>query len=129
MDINENEIKNVSILEPFKRYNYFLKKIADNEKIYSLENDEGEWALSTVKEYSLYPLWSAREFALKCCIDGWSKFFVKEMPLQHFIDVVLVKISQESLLLNVFPIGGTTGFVVKPDEFVRDITEELKNYE
>ncbi|MBO9674161.1 MAG: DUF2750 domain-containing protein [Sphingobacteriaceae bacterium] len=129
MDINENEIKKVSSLEPFKRYNYFLKKIADSEKIYTLGNDEGEWALSTVKEYSLYPLWSASEFALKCCIDGWSKFRVMEVPLEHFIDVTLVKIVEENLLLNVFPVGNTTGFVVNPKEFLRDIKEELENYE
>jgi hypothetical protein len=129
MNINEAEIKNVSSLEPFKRYKYLLKKIADNEKVYILRNVDGEDALSTIKEYTLYPLWSASEFAIQCVFGGWSEYKPLELSLQYFMEVILVKIENEKQLLNIFPVGDTTGFVVKPDEFLRDITEELENYE
>jgi len=72
--MNKNELENVLLLEPFKRYQYFLKKVANSEKLYSLVSKEGDWASSKVRGYHLYPLWSAEEFVLNCKIDEWSDF-------------------------------------------------------
>lgn len=129
MILNQQEIKNVSVLEPLKRYQYFLKKVADNEKLYTLKNGNNNWASSTVKNYNLYPVWSANKFASNSQIDVWSEFNVVELDLYDFLDNTLPQIEKEGFLLNVFPVDKTTGFVVKVNEFIRDINEELKNYE
>jgi hypothetical protein len=42
MVLNQQEIKDVSALEPLKRYQYFLKKVADDEKLYTLKNDNND---------------------------------------------------------------------------------------
>jgi hypothetical protein len=129
MEMNRKEIENVLSLEPFERYKYFLKKVADSEKVYTLESKEGDWATSTVKEYILFPVWSANEFALGCAIDEWGEFNPIETNIRDFIRISLPEIEGDGFLLNVFPAGKRTGFVVKPDEFIRDISEELENYE
>jgi hypothetical protein len=129
MKINEKEIASVSSLEPFKRYQYLLKKVADAEKVYTLESLEENWASSEVKGHNLYPIWSAEEFALNCTIDAWSGFNVVETNIKEFMETVLPEIEKEGFLLNAFPVGERTGFVVKPNEFVRDINDELENYE
>jgi hypothetical protein len=129
MKIDQKEIESVCSLEPFKRYKYFIKRVADSEYVYSLETSEGNWASSTVKDYTLYPVWSAREFALNCAINQWSGFNVIETSLEDFMEIRLLEVEKDGLLLNVFPVPTRTGFVVKIDEFLRDIREELQNYE
>jgi hypothetical protein len=129
MKLNEQEIKSVSSLEPFKRYQYLIKRVADSEKIYTLESDEGNWASSTTSGHHLFPIWSAREYATNSAIDAWSNFKVVEEDLDDFLEITLPKIQVQGLLLNVFPVDEKTGFVVNTIEFVRDIEDELKNYE
>jgi len=36
---------------------------------------------------------------------------------------------ENNYLINVFPMNNKTGFVVSLEEFERDLSEELKNYE
>jgi len=48
--------------------------------------------------------------------------------LHDFIKTILAKIEKEGFLLNVFPVGAKTGFVVNPNEFIRDINGEFENY-
>lgn len=129
MKLNEQEIKSVSFLEPFKRYQYLIKRVADSEKIYMLESDEGNWASSTIGGHHLFPIWSAREYATNSAIDSWSNFKVVEEDLGNFLEITVPKIKVQGLLLNVFPVDEKTGFVVNTIEFVRDIENELKNYE
>lgn len=129
MKPNQEEITNVSVLEPFNRYQYFLKKVVDNEMLFTLKTDSNDWASSTVKDYELYPIWPATEFASNSKTDEWSEFTIIELGLYDFINIILPQIEKEGILLNVFPIGTTTGFVVKINEFIRDISNELKNYE
>jgi len=129
MKVNQKELESVSNMEPFKRYQYLIKRIADSEKIYTLQSDDGDWASSTVKNHNLFPIWSASEFASNAAIDAWSSFIVVEEDIYNFMEATLHEIESDGFLLNVFPVGDTTGFVVKPDEFTRDLREELKNYE
>lgn len=127
--MNQKELESVSKLEPFKRYQYLIKKIADSEKIYSLQSVDGDWASSTVKNHHLFPIWSTSEFASKAATDAWANFIVVEEDIYNFMEAILPEIENDGFLLNIFPIGDTTGFVVKPDEFTRDLREELEQYE
>jgi hypothetical protein len=129
MTISDKELNSVLSLEPFKRYQYLLKRIADTENVYTIESPEGNWASSEVRGYNLYPIWSADEFASNCTVGAWSGFKVITTNIHEFIQMQLPQIEREGFLLNVFPVGDKTGFVVKTDEFIRDINEELKNYE
>ena len=126
--LSAKEIEAVTSLDAFKRFQYLIKRVADSEKLYSLKSLEGNWAVSTIDNKTLFPIWSATEFAEKCAIDGWEAFDVTEISLTQFLDNIIDFISDEALLLNVFPVGRTTGFVVDLHEFVRDLKEELAKY-
>lgn len=128
MKINQKEIENVSSLEPFKRYQHLLKRVADTELIHSIESLEGDWASSSVNEYTLYPVWPAKEYALNCLIDEWTDFRVIEININEFLESALKLLEEEGYLINGVPVGNKTGFVVEPGEFIRDITEELGKY-
>jgi hypothetical protein len=129
MKVTEKEIESVSKLEPFRRYQYCLKRIADHTIIYSLKMDDGNWAISMVENNNLFPIWPAAEYAKNCAINEWERFSVIAMPFDVFQTDLMVNIAIEKFLLNVFPVGATTGFVVDLEEFIRDLRVELEKYE
>jgi len=126
--ITEKEKEAVSSLPPFERYKYFIKRVADTELMYSLKSLEGNWAISEVETSKLFPLWSAKEFAEQCLVSGWAGFEVEEIDMDVFEDELLDFIHSQGYLLNVFPVGASTGFVVDINEFAKDLSEEMKNY-
>lgn len=126
--MNKKEIENVVSLEPFERYNYFIKKIADWEVFYTLVNNNKEYVLSELDGKKLFPVWSAEEFAKLCMIDGWEGTHIKKLNLDDLENEIIDLIADSNYLINVFPVYDKTGFVVTLDEFAKDLNEELQNY-
>lgn len=125
--ITNEEILNVTKLDAFNRYKYFIKKIADEEKIYTL-SFENEIAIADVNGNKLISIWSSAEFAKPCAIQEWGDYTVIEFSLEEFKDNIEALIAENNLLINVFSIANKTGFIVKQDELWRDINDELEQY-
>lgn len=121
--MHPKEIEKVISLEPLKRYKYFIKKIADRELLYTLFDNNGEYAISEIDGNNLIPLWSDKEYAELCKVSGWEDCSIKELMLEDLNNILKL-----GYLLNVFPVYDRTGFVVDSEEFARDLNEELENY-
>lgn len=78
--ITNEEILNVSKLDVFKRYSYFIKRVADEEMIYTLSL-ENEIAIAEVKNKKFISVWSAAEFAKECAALEWENYTVVEISL------------------------------------------------
>ena len=128
MKINIQEIENVSKLKPLDRYKYFINKLADFEIFYTLKDENENYIISELENHQLFPLWNFKEFAELCLIDEWKSFEIAELTLDDLQNEIIDLISDENYLLNVFPVGLKTGFVVNLEEFVRDLKEELDKY-
>lgn len=128
MKITEKEIEAVSKLDSFARYKYFIKRVADTEKMYSLIDEGGNYALADVESRTVISLWSASEFALMNVIEEWSCYKVKEITLEEFEDNLIDEIEKREWLLNVFSVKGKSGFVVDINEFANDLSDELNKY-
>ena len=126
--MNDKEIESVSNLEPFKRYQYFIKKIADYEELWTIVDENGDYALSDVDDKVLISFWSAKEYIDSNLSDGWENCKPKKLTLDDLEDEIFDLIASENYLINVFPVNGKSGFVVDLDEFARDLSDELKNY-
>lgn len=126
--MHPKEIEKVTALEPLDRYQYFIKKVADREVFYTLTNDVDRYATSEIDGNILLPLWSDKEYAELCKINGWENYGVQELDLDDLENSLIDIISEFGYLLNIFPVYERTGFVVDLDEFARDLSEELKNY-
>lgn len=50
MKLNKKEVESVSKLEPFKRYKYFMKKVADFEELWTVVDNNGDIGLSDIDE-------------------------------------------------------------------------------
>lgn len=124
--MNPKEIENVILLDPFERYKYFIKKVADWEVFFTLLDDEDQYALSELDEYKLFPVWSAKEFADLCKVGGWENYKIKKLILSNLENEVVDFITQTECLINVFPVYDKTGFPVDLQEFIRDLNDELE---
>ena len=115
-------------MEPFDRYQYFIKRVADFEVMYSLKNGD-EWAIAELEDNKVFSLWSAEVFAKKNAVGEWSNFEPIEIDFDLFEDEIVPFITENNFLLNVFSVNGKSGFVVELEEFMRDLKEEIKKYE
>ncbi|MCL6265158.1 DUF2750 domain-containing protein [Flagellimonas myxillae] len=129
MNLNSKEIESVSKLEPFKRYNYFIKKIADFEEIWTIVDKHGELALSDIEENTLISFWTAEAFIKSNLYGNWENCIPFKITLDDFEDIFAPLIVDNNYLINVFPVNGKSGFVVNLDEFIRDLNDELEKYQ
>ena len=128
MNLKTQEIESVIKLEPFERYKYSLKRIADNETLYTIKRDNETIAISDLDDEKLIPFWSAKQFAELNITDEWNEFYVEEISLDEFENEMVDFINENNFLMNIFPINNKTGFVVSLDEFIRDLNIELERF-
>lgn len=128
MNLKTQEIERVIKLEPFERYKYSLKRIADNETLYTIKRDNETIAISDLDDEKLIPFWSAKQFAELNITDEWNEFYVEEISLDDFENEMVDFINENNFLMNIFPINNKTGFVVSLDEFIRDLNIELERF-
>jgi hypothetical protein len=127
--MNPQAIENIKKLEPFQRYQHFIKRIADFEELWTIIDEDGDYALSSLDEFTLIPFWSAEEFIASNLEEGWENCKSLKLTLNDLEDSIFEIIASENYLINVFPVDGRSGFVVSLNEFCRDLNEELKQYE
>jgi len=126
--LRKREIENVLVLSPFERYKYFIKRVADEEEMWSLENEEGELAIAELNDKLVISFWSSKEFAEMCVEGNWKNFKPIKIDLSYFEAEVIPAIMDNGYLLNIFSKYNKSGFIVSIDEFLRDLNEELEKY-
>lgn len=129
MKLHPREIENVSKQEPFDRYKYFIRKVADFEEFWTIVDEKGDLGLSVVNEKTLIALWTAEDF-IKSNLDGnWKNHTPVKMTLDDFKELISPIVLENNYLISVFPVNSKSGFIVTFDEFVRDMNKELEQYE
>jgi len=115
MKLHLKEIEKVSKLEPLKRYQYFIKRIADFEEFWTLVDYDGCVALSEVEENTLISFWSSEDFIKSNLFDNWKNLTAFKITLDDFEDTFAPLITDNNYLINVFPVNRKSGFVVDID--------------
>ena len=127
--INDEEFQGVLKLPAPKRYEYFVKKVADGEELWSLSNDSG-WALTSDDDGTeLVPMWPHERFAEACIIGVWSAYRPKSIQLDRWLAAWIPGIIKDSRKIAVFKTPDGKGIVVEPERLKNDIEQELTNYE
>ena len=127
--LHSKEIEAILQQRAPQRYQYFMKRVADSEVMYSLQDEDGDWVMADVDGHGLFCVWPFPEFATACATEGWegSKVIAIDLTTYQEQDVPLIK--EEGLLLNVFSSPTAMGFVVNATEFARDLNTELAHYQ
>lgn len=129
MKLSEKEIQSVSKLKPFERYQYLIKKVADFDKLWTVVDDNGDIALSDIEDKTFITFWTAEPFIESNLIRGWKNCKPFKLTLDDLEKTVIPLIEESEYLINAFPVGGKSGFILSLNEFIRDLNEELEHYE
>lgn len=127
MKISQKQIESVLALSANKRYEYFVKVVADWNEVWGLYQDG--WALAATDDgIPVFPVWPAKEYARLCAEKEWSEYVPEAIPLESFIVELLPKLKADSVLVGVFYTPNDKGITPLLDEFVDNINSELENY-
>ena len=127
MKINKKQIESVLKLDGQKRYEHSIKMIADREEVYGLYNNG--WGLVSDGKQTLFPIWSAKEYAQINAIEDFENFKPKAISLKDFIEDVLPTLKDNNDGVTVFLTPENNGVTPDIDRLISDIKVELQNYE
>ncbi len=109
-----------------KRYDYFIKTVADTEEVYGLMDDEGWALLGDDDDADILPIFPAAEFAevFRLAAD-YEEYRVEAIDVTEFIEW-LGDMDEENLLVAVFPNIEYNGAVVSPEHLKNDLLKEFE---
>ena len=127
--IHKKEIENVLNMNGPERYDYFIRKLADWEEVWSLKA-EGGWAMvSSSDSDKCIPFWPHSEYARICARDQWEEYSPKAIKIEAFMEKWLVGMSNDGINVAVFQLPQNKGVIVSPEKMLRDLRSELEQYE
>jgi Protein of unknown function (DUF2750) len=128
MKLTSKEIEAITALPGQKRYEHFIKVIADWEEAWGLYKDG--WALAASDDgREIFPLWPAKEYAALCAQDKWAGFEPEPIPLEDLMNELLPKLQEDRLLTGIFYLPSNQGITPSIEQLLSDLRAELKNYE
>ena len=127
--IKSQEIESVVNLVGAERYSYFIKKVADSEKLWSLKNKDG-WVLASDSDgKQVVPVWSHIEYAKLCMNDEWRDCSPEVINLREWMDRWIPGMIKDKKKVGVFPTIVSKGVVVDPERLHNDLNDELSKIE
>ncbi|MCP4699451.1 MAG: DUF2750 domain-containing protein [Gammaproteobacteria bacterium] len=127
MKINQKQIEAVTALAGQKRYEHFVKVVADWEEIWGLYQDG--WALAATDDgQQVFPLWPAKEYAQLCANNEWAGYEPESFSLEDFMGKLLPDLKDDGVLPGIFYTPSDNGVIPTVDQLLADLNEELENY-
>lgn len=127
-NVNGKEFNNVTQLSPQKRYEYFIKKVADWREVWSLWSDG--WALMGDKDQGeMVPVWPHAIFAEASAVGEWLGFTPKKIDLEDWLTKWTPGMEKDHRMVAVFPAAESQTTTAGPLKLKSDLEEELKKYE
>ncbi len=127
--LTDKEYQAVIKMAAPERYEYLIKKIADNEDIWSLASDDGWVMLGDGEGHECIPVWPHSRYAEVCAVGSWLTANPQPIKLDEWLDRWLPGLENDSRLVAVFPTPVMNAAVISPTQMKNDLLEELENYE
>jgi hypothetical protein len=125
----DKEVRAVLLLDGAKRYAYCIKRVADEQQLWSLRQEDG-WVLAgDGAGRELVPVWPHQEFAIRCATGIWRGHQPAPIELDAWLQRWIPGIERDGRLIAVFPIPGDRGVAIDPRRFETDLREKLSQYE
>lgn len=126
--MNPKQIEAVLKLPAPKRYDHFIKVVADRQHAWGLFADG--WALAATTEGEpVFPLWPAREYAELAAVGNWAGYQPREIDMKDLLDRLLPSLGEQGTLLGVFPTTDDKGVLPGTATFESDLRSELARFE
>lgn len=127
MKVSPKQMEAVLALPGIKRFEHFIKIIADWQEVWGLYQDG--WALAAADDgTTVFPLWPAKEYAQVCAANEWTGYEPRSISLSDFTEVLLPKLKLDGVLPGVFFTPTSKGVTPAVDELKSALEAELQNY-
>ena len=123
----EKKIKNILNFSSQERYDYFIRKAVDFEKVWGLYNNG--WATSKFNEDYVIPFWPEKIFAELCANNEWEGYTPKFLSLKVFMEKWIIGMQHDSYGALIFPIPNGQGILVPLHILKEDLLNEQEQYE
>ena len=125
--ISPEQIKAVTGLPAAKRFEHFVKVIADWQQAWGLYR--AGWALAAADDgTTVFPLWPAKEYAAVCAVSEWNGFDPRAISLSDLTEVLLPRLKRDGVLPGVFFTPSSKGITPAVDELILALEAELQKY-
>ncbi|WP_196804834.1 DUF2750 domain-containing protein [Methylopila sp. M107] len=127
MIVNQKQLEAVFALPERKKFEYFIKKVADQEQAWGLYC-EG-WAMAGTNDgRQVLLLWPAREFAEVCRSAQWERFEPRSISVYDLINNVIPVIKTEGNLIGVLYGPDGRGVIPAFSDFEAALDYELGKF-
>jgi len=127
-NLNGQEFESVVRLPPQKRYEYFVKKVADWREVWSLWNDG--WALMGDKDGDeTVPVWPDALFAEASAVGEWLGYKPRRISLEEWLNRWTPGMEVDHRRVAVFPVLEGQATTASPLKLETDLKLELAKYE
>ena len=124
--LNDKQFASIQKLADHERLDYFLKKVADWEEIWSLSSAEGWVELSSPDGDECLPIWPHPDFAAAWAVEDWADCQPKAIKLEVWLERWTAGLQRDNTVLAVFPVDEEEGIVMTPSEFEEALLAELE---
>jgi len=127
MKISQKQIDAVSALAGPKRYEHFIKVVADRQEVWGLYKDG--WALAATDDgQKVFPVWPAKEYAELCADKEWMGYEAESFSLDDFMGELLPNLQSDRVLIGIFYTPVNNGITPEIEQVLNDLELELENY-
>ncbi|WCP68191.1 DUF2750 domain-containing protein [Vibrio tubiashii] len=116
MSLSNEQLETVNKMRPDERFNYCIKEIAKNRKVWILTDEHGCVMLNTEDE-DCVPVWPHQEFAEQWATGDWEHCKAEPISTAKWFSRWTHGLEDDELSVVVFPNDNEEGVVLYPDEF------------
>jgi hypothetical protein len=127
--VNDKEFAAVTALPGPRRYDYFVKTVADRGEVWTVRGKDGFVMLAAADESPLMPVWPARRYAEAWAAAEGDDAEAHSIPLKKWLNTWLEGMKKDKIGVAVFPVPAGRGVVVTPDRVQEDVRAELERIE
>lgn len=115
-------------LPPLDRYHYFINTLAETGELWTLIDENGNFALFEVEHTTVISFWPEEHFIESNLTPDWIDCIPFKLDMDALEETVIPFIRQNKHQINIFPVDAKIGHIVALNDFVTDINRELENY-
>lgn len=116
MSLTNDQLETVNKMRPDERFNYCIKEIAKQRKVWILTDEHGCVMLNTEDE-DCVPVWPHQEFAEQWATGDWEHCKAEPISTAKWFSRWTYGLEEDELSVVVFPNDNEEGVVLYPDEF------------
>jgi len=128
LKISQKELIAISRLPLEARYKYFIKKIADQQEVVIVANNDGSEYYGTYNDRLILHLWCATEYAETFLNERKLQLSVKEIDFDYLDEVIYPYLKSNNILLSIMPIFEDFGYLLEEKVFSSDLKSYLDEY-